>query len=43
MKKVISLLLVLVLSIGLLAGCSASKGMTLEKGKLVVVKLLKKL
>ena len=36
MKKVISLLLVLVLSIGLLAGCSASKGMTLEKGKLIM-------
>ena len=36
MKKLISLLLVLVLAIGLLAGCSAEKGMTLEKGKLIM-------
>ena len=36
MKKLISLLLVLVLAIGLLAGCSNEKGMTLEKGKLIM-------
>ena len=36
MKKHISLLLVLVLAISLLAGCSADKGMTLEKGKLIM-------
>ena len=36
MKKLISLLLVLVLAIGLLAGCSDDKGMTLEKGKLIM-------
>ena len=36
MKKLISLLLVLVLAIGLLAGCTAEKGMTLEKGKLIM-------
>ena len=36
MKKLIPLLLVLVLAIGLLAGCSNEKGMTLEKGKLIM-------
>ena len=36
MKKHISLLLVLGLAISLLAGCSADKGMTLEKGKLIM-------
>lgn len=36
MKKLISVLLVLVLAIGLLAGCSSEKSMTLEKGKLIM-------
>ena len=36
MKKIISVLLVLVLAIGLLVGCSAEKSLTLEKGKLIM-------
>ena len=36
MKKLISFLLVLVLAIGLLAGCSSEKAMTIEKGKLIM-------
>ena len=36
MKKLISVLLILVLAIGLFAGCTADKGMTLEKGKLIM-------
>ena len=36
MKKLISLLLVLVLAIGLLSACSADNGMTIEKGKLIM-------
>ena len=36
MKKLISLLLVLVMAIGLMAGCAAEDSMTLEKGKLIM-------
>ena len=36
MKKMISLLLILVLAIGLLSACSADKGMTIEEGKLIM-------
>ena len=36
MKKLLSVLLVLVLAIGLLAGCSSEKAMTIEKGKLIM-------
>ena len=36
MKKIVSVLLVLILAIGLLAGCSSEKSLTLEKGKLIM-------
>jgi len=36
MKKILSVLLVLVLAIGLFAGCSSEKNMTIEKGKLIM-------
>ncbi len=36
MKKLVSVLLILVLAIGLLAGCNTEKDMTIEKGKLIM-------
>jgi len=36
MKKFIALLLVAIVMVGVLAGCSSEKGMTIEKGKLVM-------
>ena len=36
MKKIIVMALALVMLLGLLAGCSAEKGMTIEKGKLIM-------
>ena len=36
MKKIIAMVLVLVLALGILAGCGAKNSMTLEKGKLIM-------
>jgi len=36
MKKLVSLLLVLVMAVGLMAGCAAEENLTIEKGKLIM-------